>query len=611
MNPHEEKEDASQSDLLTDFGGVLNARLEKVDDDYIQLERYRSRRLIATCIAEFSPSVMRELSAGMIFSIPNFAGSEGVASFSLFELVDYRPLHFGALGLGQDVPPALKLEILSNAQDDWRQGAESAGLVLLGERVNYDLVITGTDYNFLPGWNFPVIGGKVRFLTERALTAFINGNLPNDAPVVGTLRSNKRVEVKVDSRLLAEHHVGVFAYTGGGKSNLVSQIIRTVIREDPSSKILIFDAAGEYVVNLIDLMLDEQIGATLLVDEDIRDPESLARRFAHPARFSSDGFSNARVKLAKILLESGRVKRAFDTTALPRFASETVLYRDVFSIIQEKVDYYSSERGRNTASKVLLVNCMNLLSVFLKERHLDFDSPVGQEIRSYIELISQNSANKAVGYLVSDLSEVALAAMNMQSVEVPSGHGLPDSELLSILGEVGGSRLIIASFFDLTRLRHLAASLCNRTIRRRKSHFIKVPRLLFVFDEAQEMIPKEPHDEDGTRSSSLAVEQLLRQGRKYGLGGIVATQRLAFLNTNVLQQIHTYFVGVLPRPYDRSTISEQFAIDPSIVDKTLELKVGQWLLSSYGATGVHALPLFIQAADNELTVIESLNKMQG
>jgi hypothetical protein len=54
------------------------------------------------------------------------------------------------------------------------------------------------------------------------------------------------------------------------------------------------------------------------------------------------------------------------------------------------------------------------------------------------------------------------------------------------------------------------------------------------------------------KKSSRAVEALLRQGRKYGLGGCIATQRIAYLNTNALQQLHTYFVGTLPRPYDRN-----------------------------------------------------------
>jgi len=104
------------------------------------------------------------------------------------------------------------------------------------------------------------------------------------------------------------------------------------------------------------------------------------------------------------------------------------------------------------------------------------------------------------------------------------------------------------------------------------------------------------------KKCSRQVETLLRQGRKYGLGVCVATQRIAYLNTNALQQLHTYFVGTLPRPYDRQVVSNTFMIDQTILEKTLEFAPGEWLLSSYIATGIENVPIFIKAdnAENEI-----------
>ena len=86
------------------------------------------------------------------------------------------------------------------------------------------------------------------------------------------------------------------------------------------------------------------------------------------------------------------------------------------------------------------------------------------------------------------------------------------------------------------------------------------------------------------------------------MGGCVATQRIAYLNTNALQQLHTYFVGTLLRLYDRSVVSNTFMIDLGILEKTLEFAPGEWLLSSYIATGIENVPIFIRAdnAENEL-----------
>ena len=53
---------------------------------------------------------------------------------------------------------------------------------------------------------------------------------------------------------------------------------------------------------------------------------------------------------------------------------------------------------------------------------------------------------------------------------------------------------------------------------------------------------------------------------------------------------------------DRSVVSNTFMIDQGILEKTLEFAPGEWLLSSYIATGIENVPIFIRAdnAENEL-----------
>jgi hypothetical protein len=47
-----------------------------------------------------------------------------------------------------------------------------------------------------------------------------------------------------------------------------------------------------------------------------------------------------------------------------------------------------------------------------------------------------------------------------------------------------------------------------------------------------------------------------------------------------------------------------FTIDQGILEKTLEFAPGEWLLSSYIATGIENVPIFIKA-DNAENEIES------
>jgi DNA helicase HerA-like ATPase len=151
-------------------------------------------------------------------------------------------------------------------------------------------------------------------------------------------------------------------------------------------------------------------------------------------------------------------------------------------------------------------------------------------------------------------------------------------------------------------------NISNEILRRRKRQFKVRPYVLFVFDEAQEFVADLSNSRGIDKECSQEVETLLRQGRKYGLGGCIATQRIAYLNTSALQQLHTYFVGTLPRPYDRNVVSSTFTIDQGILEKTLEFAPGEWLLSSYIATGIENIPIFIKADNSEKVLEEFLTK---
>jgi hypothetical protein len=162
------------------------------------------------------------------------------------------------------------------------------------------------------------------------------------------------------------------------------------------------------------------------------------------------------------------------------------------------------------------------------------------------------------------------------------------------------TNFVCISISDPFTIKDLVIALTQDLLVRRKRRFQVKPYILLVFDEAQEFIPSTASGIEA--KCSAHVETLLRQGRKYGLGVCIATQRIAYLNTNALQQLHTYFVGTLPRPYDRALISDTFMIDKGILEKTLEFAPGEWLLSSYIATGIENVPIFIKAdnAENEI-----------
>jgi hypothetical protein len=222
----------------------------------------------------------------------------------------------------------------------------------------------------------------------------------------------------------------------------------------------------------------------------------------------------------------------------------------------------------------------------------------------FVKYFDEKACEAIATFKVSEKSNVYAWAttrstlrQNIEKVTREKTKGFSTEDIEKLVE--GTTKLTCLSIADPFLIKELAINLCDYFLRKRKRQFEVKPYILFVFDEAQEFAPAATEARGIEKECTDKVETLLRQGRKYGLGGCIATQRIAYLNTNALQQLHTYFVGTLPRPYDRSVVSNTFTIDQTILEKTLEFAPGEWLLSSYIATGIENVPIFIKADNVE------------
>ena len=114
---------------------------------------------------------------------------------------------------------------------------------------------------------------------------------------------------------------------------------------------------------------------------------------------------------------------------------------------------------------------------------------------------------------------------------------------------------------------------------------------MFLLDEADEFVPPEASAKGVIAESRAAAEKLARRSGKFAMGITLATQRVAYIDTKVMGQLHTYFVTKLPRRDDRSRVAEAFGIETEHIDKTLALNLGQWLVISHSALGLSITPI--------------------
>jgi DNA helicase HerA-like ATPase len=574
---------------------------------------------------EYQKDLMGLLEEGMLLAVRNFKSSESENRYTLLEISRIFPEHYGLRGLSDDSYYPYQFEIIQQTVGDWNTDDKATMMIQLDAiPLNYDLVVPrGSEAKYEKGFSYPVIAEKVRILNRNTIHQMYNRpvlermGLPweriatspfaRDDPRLGFVKmfesDRERIPIYVDFDRLVRYHFGIFGFTGCGKSNLLSNIIRRLIYHTRATKVVIFDISAEYPFLLQDVLADSGITSRLILDTPIEGPDQLYRIIVKPRAFEKDARSKAAFEE---ILSQGKVGYYVEPEAIiPTY--EEIL--NEMRVMREENLNRPIYVNALDSLRLAIVRYMRSEGIeatdMIDEAFVDF---LDHEARQVVEKFRVSEKSNLYGWCTTrnELRDRFALAAEGRNIEKSA---YPTRKILELLQ--GDTRLVLLSIVEPSIIKRLAIDLTSRILAQRKREFRVEPPILFAFDEAQEFIPAYDRARGIERECTERVETLLRQGRKYGLGGCIATQRIAYLNTNALQQLHTYFVGPLPRPYDRTLVSSTFTIDQGILEKTLEFGPGEWLLSSYVATGIENVPIFIKADDAEREIEAFLSGALG
>ena len=119
----------------------------------------------------------------------------------------------------------------------------------------------------------------------------------------------------------------------------------------------------------------------------------------------------------------------------------------------------------------------------------------------------------------------------------------------------------------------------------------KIPPMLVVVEEAHNFAPQQ-----GKSLSSKIMRTVASEGRKFGFGLLVVTQRPAKIDKNVLSQCSTQLILKITNPNDLKAISNSVEnITSSSVDEIQRLPIGVALATSPDLP----IPLFIEVRPRE------------
>jgi DNA helicase HerA-like ATPase len=570
----------------------------------------------------YQKDLMGLLEEGMLLAVKNFKhAEENVERYTLMEISRVWPEHFGLRGLSDHGYYPMQFEIIEQSEADWQTDDTSTMMIQIDAiPVNYDLIIGGDcGFEFVKGFSYPVVGGPIRILSSEMINRMYNQKIAEELgvnttatsgdahvdPRLGLVKmfeaSNVPIPIYVNFEKLIRYHFGVFAFTGGGKSNLMSDVLRRILFHTADTKIVVFDISCEYTFLLLDILADPNVNAKVVLEHRIDGVEQFFNSVVKPREYETDERTKAGLQA---VMAQGKLG----------FYTKPKQIIPTYSQFMAELD----DQRKDSVSRPHYINAIDAIHdavrVFVENHGLSENQEISEEFVSQIDEVSRNAMET---FRVNDKSGLYAWATTRNAIadlfkkrsekEAKDTTGLTVEGIRELL-EDKTTNLVILSISDPFIIKELAISLTQDLLVRRKRRFTVKPYILVVFDEAQEFISSREGGIDG--KCSQHVETLLRQGRKYGLGVCIATQRIAYLNTNALQQLHTYFVGTLPRPYDRALVSETFMIDKGILEKTLEFAPGEWLLSSYIATGIENVPIFIKADNAEKEVEKYLARQK-
>jgi DNA helicase HerA-like ATPase len=354
---------------------------------------------------------------------------------------------------------------------------------------------------------------------------------------IGSLLTREAGEVPVvlSVKDVVSTHLAVLASTGAGKSYTASVLVEELMKPENRSAVLVVDPHGEY--------------DTL---QEIKQPE-------FKEHFARDGYE-PEVRI----LRPEKVKVRFDTL---EFADICYLLQD----LSEKMKHFLGNAFRNVRNRVGKrghYTFQDLMDAVAEQRYGDDDGDRGGGNASTIDALEWRLDNRFRGY-------------SKYQIFSDSEHN-PLTELF----KPGQCTVLQLVDVDQAEQQVVVGALLRRAIiARMATHKGEVPTanderhlpypIFVLLEEAHRFAPS-----GQTVVSTNVLKQILSEGRKFGVGVGLITQRPGKLDADVLSQCMTQFIMRIVNPIDQDTIAKTVeGAGRKMLDELPALTKGQVIVS--------------------------------
>ncbi len=429
---------------------------------------------------------------------------------------------------------------------------------------------------------YPTINDEVHIVLESDL-AEIYDKEDAESIAIGKHSSSDKMDVFIDIHKLVLRHSAILGSTGSGKSNTTVSMVKKIINEYKSSRVVLVDPHGEYASAFPDAKVlrinDEQnplyipfwlmnfdelayflVGAKPIDDQ--RPEYRLLREFI--TRYKKEHHS----------LKAGEVNPNFITADSPiPFNARKLWYEMNWWL---NASFSTTKKDEQTKDKACL----------MENGEGDYENLEGARFESHLDTISnippfKTQHNEFYSYEKKLL--VRLKDSRYDFLFHPGDYKDIDSpkDLHNLLQSWIGNeeRLTILDLSNVPfEVLDITVGLITRFIYdsmfwgRKENYTGKNRPLLLAYDEAHVYLG----NDNNTIYAKTAVERIFKEGRKFGVGAMVISQRPSEISETILAQVGTFIALRLTNSSDQSIVK---ALAPdnmnSLIDLLPSLRIGE------------------------------------
>lgn len=453
-------------------------------------------------------------------------------------------------------------------------GSRFLSVQLVGEKVGDDDFEKGIG-------TYPTINDEVHIVIEKDLFD-IYGEKGSGSIEIGKHSSSDNLSVYVDIHKLILRHCAILGSTGSGKSNTTVSILKAILNEYVGSRVMLVDPHGEYssAFPTANSFKINDVKSPLYIPFWLMTFDELAF-FLVGAKPSDDQRVEYRLlrewvtnyKKEHYALKSGNVNPDFITADSPIPFSARKLWYDM----NWRLNATFSEASKDKHTKVTVMEISAGDHSQLK--------PAEFEPYSMGNAAPYKSQHKEFySYEKKLLSRLKDSRYDfMFDPGDYKDHNSP-KDLHHLLKDWIGSDNKLA-ILDLSgvpfEVLDIAIGLITRFVYdsmfwgRNESYTGKNRPLLLAYEEAHTYLNKN----DNVSYSKTAVERIFKEGRKFGVGALVISQRPSEISETILAQLGTLIALRLTNSSDQSIVKSSSPDNlNSLIDLLPSLRIGEAII---------------------------------